>query len=140
MNRSIALLAALGVAAFAASAQAVPASAPHAASCVAALKAKEAELAGKVKAGEAAEADLLPVVRSGIAIIGAQYLAGLQEAEARLLLADGERQFAALSPEEQSARHAACLREGEDLYRHASPLERGLITTAAHRRIKRITA
>ena len=36
---------------------------------------------------------LLKVVRSGIAIIGTQYLAGVQEAEARELLKAAERDF-----------------------------------------------
>ena len=59
---------------------AAPASAPHAAACVAALKAQEAGFAESVKAGEPMPADFLRVVRSGIAIIGSQYLAGLREA------------------------------------------------------------
>ena len=75
-----------------------PASAPHAAACVAALKAQEAELAESVKAGEPREPVLLKVVRSGIAIIGTQYLAGLREVEARELLKAAERDFQALPP------------------------------------------
>jgi hypothetical protein len=62
----------------AARASPAPAGAPHAAACIAALKAAEAELAESVKAGEPREPVLLKVVRSGIAIIGTQYLAGVQ--------------------------------------------------------------
>ena len=123
-----------------ASAWAAPASASHAAACVAALKAHEADLAESVKAGEPREPVLLKVVRSGIAIIGTQYLAGLHEAEARELLKSAELDFQALAPAAAQERQAACLEEGEALFAHASPIERSLITTAAQRRIKRLTA
>jgi hypothetical protein len=139
-HRSILSAAALALASLSAAAVAGPASAPHAAACVAALKAQEAGLAETVKAGEPLEAVLLKVVRSGIAIIGSQYLAGLGEAEARELLKAAERDFQALPPAAAEERQAACLREGEALYANASPLERSLITTAAQRRIKRLTA
>lgn len=121
-------------------ASAGPASAPHAAACVAALKAQERDLAETVKAGEPLGPVLLRVVRSGIAIIGTQYLAGLREGEARELLKAAERDFEALPPAAAEDRQAACLKEGEALYTNASPLERILITTAAQRRIKRLTA
>jgi len=117
-----------------------PTGAPHAAACVAALKAQEAELADSVKAGEPREPVLLKVVRSGIAIIGTQYLAGLREGEARDLLKSAERDFDSLPPATAQERQAACLAEGEALYSHASPLERSLITTAAQRRIRRLTS
>ena len=123
-----------------ASAWAAPASASHAAACVAALKAHEADLAESVKAREPREPVLLKVVRSGIAIIGTQYLAGLHEAEARELLKSAELDFQALAPAAAQERQAACLEEGEALFAHASPIERSLITTAAQRRIKRLTA
>ena len=123
-----------------ASALAAPASAAHAAACVAALKAHEAELAESVKAGEPREPVLLKVVRSGIAIIGTQYLAGVQEGEARELLKVAENDFQALPPTVAQARQVACLKEGEALFAHASPIERSLITTAAQRRIRRLTA
>ncbi len=119
---------------------AAPASAPHAAICVAALKAEETQLAETLKAGEPVEPELLKVVRSGIAIIGTQYLAGLREVEARELLKAAERDFQALPPAAAEARQAECLQEGESLYNRASPLERSLITTAAQRRIRRMTA
>jgi hypothetical protein len=119
---------------------ATPAAAPHAAACVAALRANETRLAATLKAGAAVEAELLKVVRSGIAIIGTQYLAGLREAEARQLLEAAEKDFEALPPPSAEARQAQCLQEGQVLYRNASPLERSLITTAAQRRIKRIRA
>lgn len=93
-----------------------------------------------LKAGASVEDELLKVVRSGIAIIGTQYLAGLREAEARALLAAAERDFQALPPDSAESLQAQCLAEGEGLYSHASPLERSLITAAAQRRIKRLTA
>ncbi len=100
--------AAIALTCLSASALAAPASAPHAAACVAALKAQEAELAESVKAGEPREPVLLKVVRSGIAIIGTQYLAGVQEAEARELLKAAERDFQALAPAvEKSVRRPA---------------------------------
>jgi hypothetical protein len=139
-HRTILSAAALALASLSAAAVAGPASAPHAAACVAALKAQEASLAETVKAGEPLEAVLLKVVRSGIAIIGTQYLAGLREVEARELLAAAERDFQALPPAAAEQRQAACLQEGEALYAHASPLEQSLITMAAQRRIKRLTA
>ena len=123
-----------------ASASAAPASASHAAACVAALKAHETELAESVKAGEPREPVLLKVVRSGIAIIGTQYLAGLREGEARELLKAAEHDFHALSPDEAQIRQSACLQEGEALYAKASPLEQSLITSAAQRRVRRLTA
>jgi hypothetical protein len=119
---------------------AAPASAPHAAACVAALKAQEAGFAESVKAGEPVPAEFLRVVRSGIAIIGSQYLAGLREAEARELLRAAEGDFQALPPAQASERQDRCLREGESIFGHASPLEQNLITTAAQRRIKRLTS
>jgi len=113
--------------------------ATQAAAC-GALKAQEAELAESVKAGEPREPVLLKVVRSGIAIIGTQYLAGVHEAEARELLNAAERDFQALPAAAAEERQAACLAEGEALFAHASPIERSLITTAAQRRIRRLTA
>jgi hypothetical protein len=133
-------LAGLSALAIAAPTPAAPVGAPHAAACIAALKAREAELAESVKAGEPREPVLLKVVRSGLAIIGTQYLAGVQEAEARELLKAAEHDFQALSPAVAQARQAACLKEGETLFAHASPIERSLITTAAQRRIRRLTA
>jgi len=121
-------------------ATAAPASAAHAAACVAALKAQEASLADEMKAGGAVENELLKVVRSGIAIIGTQYFAGLREAEARQLLKAAEEDFLSLPPATAAERQAECLQEGHALYEHASPLERTLITTAAQRRIKRLTS
>ena len=117
-----------------------PESAPHAAACVAALKAQEAVLAESVKAGRPVEPDLLRVVRSGIAIIGAQYLAGLREAEAREMLKAAEQEFQTLPPHEADSRQAECLGEGESIYLHASSFERSLITAAAQRRVRRLTA
>lgn len=134
------MLAATVLSSFFAVAFAAPASAPHAAACVAALKAQEAGLAETLKAGEPVEPVLLRVVRSGIAIIGTQYLAGLREGEARQLLQAAEHEFEALPPAAAGERQAACLREGEALYANASPIERSLITTAAQRRIRRLTA
>ncbi len=119
---------------------AAPAAAPHAAACVAALKAQETGLTATLKAGAAVESELLKVVRSGIAIIGTQYLAGLREAEARQLLQAAEKDFEALPQSTAEARQAECLEEGQALYKNASPLERSLITTAAQRRIKRLRA
>jgi len=115
-------------------------SASHAAACIAALKASEADLAESVKAGEPREPVLLKVVRSGIAIIGTQYLAGVPEVEARELLKAAERDFQALPPVAAQERQAACLDEGEALFAHASSIERSLITSAAQRRIRRLTA
>ncbi len=123
-----------------ASAFAAPETAPHAAACVAALEAQETTLAQTVKAGEQVGMELLKVVRSGITIIGTQYLAGLREAEARQLLKAAQQEFQTLPPAAAGQRQAECLREGEALYENASLIERSLITTAAHRRIKRITA
>ena len=117
-----------------------PADAPHAAACVAALKAQEADLVGTMKSGEPLEPVLLKVVRSGIAIIGTQYLAGLREGEARELLKVAEHDFQALPRAAAEERQAACLQEGEALFAHASPLERNLITIAAQRRIRRLTS
>ncbi len=119
---------------------AAPASAPHAAACVAALKARETSMAGSLKPGDPVDPELLKVVRGGIAIIGTQYLAGLREAEAREMLKAAEQEFEALPPAEAGRRQAECLREGDALYENASPLERSLITMAAKRRINRLRA
>jgi hypothetical protein len=132
---SVAFLLAASGAAFAA-----PESAPHAAACVAALEAQETTLAQTLKGGEPVEPELLKVVRSGITIIGTQYLAGLREAEARQLLKIAQQEFQALPPALAGERQARCLKEGEALFENASALERSLITSAAHRRIRRITA
>ena len=77
--------AAIALVAVCAAASAAPETAPHAAACVAALEAQETTLAQTLKGGEPVQPELLKVVRSGIAIIGTQYLAGLREAEAREL-------------------------------------------------------
>ena len=130
----------IALAGVSAPALAAPASAPHAAACVAALKAQEATLAEAMKAGSAVETELLKVVQSGIAIIGTQYFAGLREAEARQMLKTAEDDFKELPPNVAAERQAECLREGYALYQGASALERSLITTAAQRRIKRLTA
>jgi len=132
--------AAIALAGLPAAALAASPAASHAAACVAALKAQETELAQSVKAGEPREPVLLKVVRSGIAIIGTQYLAGVHEAEARELLQAAERDFQALPPAAAEQRQAACLKEGESLFAQASPIERSLITTAAQRRVRRLTA
>ena len=139
-SRTILSAATLGLACLCGAAAASPAGAPHAAACVAALKAQEAGLAESVRAGQSGEPVLLTVVRSGIAIIGTQYLAGLREGEARELLKAAEHEFQALSPDEAQARQSACLHEGEALYSKASPLEQSLITNAAQRRVRRLTA
>lgn len=122
----------------AAGAHAAPATAPHAAACVAALKANETELAETFRSGQQVAARLRRVVESGIAIIGAQYLAGLAESEARRLLQSAEQEFSALPPTVAQARQAECLREGQALYQGASPLERTLIRSAAKRRMHRL--
>ena len=140
MRPSIALPFASAILAIACTAGAAPASSPHAAACVAALKAEEGSLAETLKGGGAVESELLKVVRSGIAIIGTQYFAGLRESEARELLKAAEQDFETLPRAAASARQAECLREGHALYEHASSLERSLITTAAQRRIKRLLA
>ena len=132
--------AALALLSACAGALAAPASAPHAAACVAALKAQENQLAETLKAGDPVEPQLLNVVRSGIAIVGTQYLAGLREAEARELLHAAEADFQALPPPLARDRQAQCLHEGETLYQQASSLERSLVTTAAQRRIRRLTS
>ncbi|HSC64937.1 MAG TPA: hypothetical protein VLD35_14950 [Caldimonas sp.] len=139
-SRTLLSAATLGLACLCGSAAASPDGAPHAAACVAALKAQEASLAESVKAGQSREPVLLTVVRSGIAIIGTQYLAGLREGEARELLKAAEQDFQALPPDEARARQSACLQEGEVLYSKASPLEQSLITNAAQRRVRRLTA
>jgi len=141
MNLSAILsVAAISIGGLSASAVAAPAGAAHAADCVAALKAQEADLAQSVKAGEPREPFLLQVVRSGIAIIGTQYLAGVHEAEARELLKAAELEFEVLPPAAAEQRQQACLKEGEALFAKASPIERSLITMAAQRRIRRLTA
>ncbi|MGZ3342140.1 MAG: hypothetical protein ACXWCU_01480 [Caldimonas sp.] len=140
MRFFVTVAAALALAFLAGTALAAPAEAPHAAACVAALKAHESDLASTLKAGAPVESELLKVVRSGIAIIGTQYLAGLREAEARQLLQAAEKDFQELPPSTAEARQAQCLEEGNALYKDASPLERTLITTAAQRRIRRLTA
>lgn len=134
------LLAALVLGGACATAFAAPESAPHAAACVAALEAQETTLAQTVKAGASVGDELLKVVRSGIAIIGTQYLAGLREAEARQMLKAAQEDFETLPPSAASERQVGCLREGEAIFEHASSLERSLITTAAQHRIRRITA
>ena len=116
---------------------ALPGGAPHAAACVAALKSHEHSLVA-AGGGAADDGELLDVVRSGIAIIGTQYLAGLSEVEARQLLGAAEKDFEALAPTAAESLSAACLQEGRAAYRNASPLERGLISHAAQRRIKRL--
>jgi hypothetical protein len=140
MKLRVSLSAALALLCLSTAALAGPPSAPHAAACVAALKAQEAALAESVKSGQPVEPDLLKVVRSGIAIIGTQYLAGLREVEARELLKAAEQDFQALAPDVAEARQSECLSEGEALYAQASSLERSLITSAAQRRIRRLTA
>lgn len=95
-------------------------------------------MAETMKAGAPVEDELLKVVRSDIAIVGTQYLAGLREAEARALLAAAERDFQSLAPDTAETLQAECLAEGDGLYRHASSFERSLITSAAQRRINRL--
>lgn len=138
MNRSLVISALLTSASLAGPALAAPETAPHAAACVAALKANESGLAATLKAGAPVESELLKVVRSGIAIIGTQYLAGLRESEARPLLEAAERDFAALPRSVAEARQAQCMQEGQALYKDASAIEKNLITSAAQRRIKRL--
>jgi len=140
MTPSVLLSTTLAWVSFAGAALAAPAEAPHAAACVAALKANESGLAATLKAGAPVESELLTVVRSGIAIIGNQYLAGLREAEARRLLEAAEKDFEALPRSTAAARQAQCLQEGQTLYTNASSFEKSLITNAAQRRIKRLTA
>lgn len=132
-------LAAAALGAACVTALAAPEGAAHAAACVAALEAQETALAQTVKDGAPVGTQLLKVVRSGITIIGRQYLAGLREAEARQLLKAAQEEFGALPPAAAGTRQAECLREGEAMFENSSSLERTLITTAAEHRIKRIT-
>ena len=140
MTPSFLLSTSLAWVSLAGAALAAPAEAPHAAACVAALKANESGLAATLRAGAPVESELLTVVRSGIAIIGNQYLAGLREAEARRLLETAEKDFEALPRSTAVARQAQCLHEGQTIYKNASSFEKSLITNAAQRRIKRLTA
>ena len=96
MNPSLVLSATLAWVSLAGAALAAPAGGATSAACVAALKANESGLAATLKAGAPVESELLTVVRSGIAIIGTQYLARLREAEARRLLDAAEKDFEAL--------------------------------------------
>lgn len=116
------------------------ADAPHAAACVAALKANEAGLAATLKAGSAVEPELYKVVRSGVAIIGRQYLAGLRKEDGKRLLETAEQEFQTLPRSAAVARQAQCLQEGQTLYEKASAMEKGLITSAAQRRLRKLTA
>ena len=75
-----------------------------------------------------------------MAIIGTKYFAGLREVEAREMLKAAEEDFRALPPTQAATRQTECLKEGHALYENASALERSLITTAAQRRIQRITS
>lgn len=140
MTSRASLLPSVALAFACATAVAAPETAPHAAACVAALGAQETVLAETVKGGEPAQPALMKVVRSGIAIIGTQYLAGLREAEARQMLKAAQQDFQTLPPAAAAERQAQCLNEGEALFEHASSFERSLITSAAQRRIRRITA
>ena len=141
MKTVISLAAAWTLAGLAGPALATPnADTPHAAACVAALQANEVDLAANLKAGAPVENELLKVVRSGIAIIGTQYLAGLQKDEGKRLLAAAEKEFQTLPRSAASARQAQCLKEGQALYQNASAIEKGLITNAAQRRIRKLTA
>ena len=140
MTRSVLFSAAFVLVSLSGPALANPEGAPHAAACVAALKAEEAAIAETLKAGEPVESKLLKVIRSGFAIIGSQYLAGLREAEARRLLEAAEVDFQALPRDTAEAQQARCLEEGDGIYRRASAFERSLITNAAQRRIKRMKA
>lgn len=133
-------LAAWTLLSLAGTALASPAAAPHAAACVAALKANESGLAATLKAGAPVESLLLKVVRSGIAIIATQYLAGLSASEGKRLLEAAEQEFPTLPRSAAEARQAQCLKEGQALYQNASPIEKGLITSAAQRRIRKLTA
>jgi len=56
------------------------------------------------------------------------------------MLKSAEDDFKTLPRAVAAERQAECLRGGWALYRGASALERSLITTAAQRRIKRLTA
>ena len=120
---------------------AAPGTAPHAAACVAALKGKEAGLAAALKAGGGSvEPELFKVVRSGIAIIGSQFLAGLGKDEGKRLLEAAEKEFQALPRSAADARQAQCLQEGQAIYQNASAIEKSLITSAAQRRVRKLTA
>ena len=138
MSRSLNCVAAVLLLGLGAASTAAPATAGRAAACVAALKGQEASLAATLKAGAPVEPELLRVVRSGFAFIGRQYLAGLREAEARKLLDSAEQDFRALPPDSRKLRQAQCLQEGERLYAESSAIERGLISSAAQRRVQRM--
>ena len=77
-------------------------------------------------------------MRSGFAFVGRQYVAGLREREARQLLESAEKEFEALPPDARKLRQAQCLQEGEQLYADSSMFERGLIASAAQRRVERM--
>ena len=140
MHPSLLLSAALGLLPFAGPALAAPETAPHAAACVAALKANEAGLAASLKAGGSVEPELYKVVRSGIAFIGTQFVAGLGKDEGKRLLEVAEKDFQALPRSAAAARQAQCLQEGQAIYQNASPIEKGLITSATQRRLRKLTA
>ena len=111
----------------------------HAATCVAALKARAEPLAERVRKGDAAaEAQLLPVVTDSFTFIGTSYKQGVESAEAKELLKAAEAKQASIPPDELTKVQDACQAEGKQLLAKASGFERMFVSHAARSRIEKL--
>jgi hypothetical protein len=133
---TFAILALAGGPALAAQAEPTP---MHAATCVAALKTRAEPLAQRVRGGDtAAEAQLLPIVKSSFAFIGSVYKQGLSNAQADELLRQAEKAQAQMPPADLARTQDACHAEGQQLLAQANFFEREFVTRAAKRRVERL--
>lgn len=112
----------------------------HAAQCVAALEAGADDLVRQVKAGqEAARKRLMDQLTQGAAFVGDSYLRGdSNEAQARALVDEAEREQKRLPAAELAARQTACAAEGGRMVAAANPLERAVLRRLAKKRMDKL--
>ena len=109
------------------------------AACVAALKARAAPLAERLRNGDAAaEAPLRPIVTASFAFIGTSYKQGLRKKEADEMLDQAERKQADMPPDELAKLQDVCQAQGQRLFAEANYFERLFVSRAAESRIAKL--
>lgn len=112
----------------------------HRAACVAALTTKAEPLITRLKAGDhSVEPELLSLTEKGFAIIGVSYKDGLRKPEADQMLESAKKAQKSMPAAELSQLQASCQVEGAQMLADVNMLERFMVTSAAQKRVTRIT-
>ena len=111
----------------------------QAAACVAALQARAAPIAQRLRDGDTtAEAQLLPVVTASFAFVGSVYKQGIRGAEADALLKAAEKAQSTIPPADLARAQDLCQAQGQQLFSDANFFERQFVSRAARKRIDKL--